>query len=41
MTVTPGENSVFESLSVTDADGEEIEVTDNKFTMPAKDVTVT
>lgn len=41
LTVTPGENSVFESLSVTDADGEEIEVTDNKFTMPAKDVTVT
>lgn len=41
LTVAPGTNYALDTLSVTDADGEEIEVTDNTFTMPAKDVTVT
>ena len=41
LTVAPGTNYALDTLTVTDADGEEIEVTDNTFTMPAKDVTVT
>ena len=41
LTVDPGTNYALDTLTVTDADGEEIEVTDNTFTMPAKDVTVT
>ncbi|MBR0509326.1 MAG: right-handed parallel beta-helix repeat-containing protein [Clostridia bacterium] len=41
LTVAPGTNYALDTLTVTDADGEEIEVTDNTFAMPAKDVTVT
>ncbi len=41
LTVTPQTGAVFESLSVTDSNGDEIELTGNTFTMPAGKVTVT
>ncbi|MBE6982827.1 MAG: hypothetical protein E7435_00865 [Ruminococcaceae bacterium] len=40
LTVTPAENYALTSLTVTDADGNPVAVADNKFTMPAKAVTV-
>ncbi len=41
LTVTPLENYSLKSLRVTDANGEEIEVTNNTFIMPGTAVTVT
>ena len=42
LTVTPAEGYELDTLTVKDADGGDITVdADNKFTMPAKDVTVT
>ena len=41
LTVTPDEDYALESLTVKDAEDNEITVTDNKFTMPASNVTVT
>ncbi len=41
LTVTPAEGYELESLTVKDAGDAEVTVTDNKFTMPATDVTVT
>ena len=41
LTVTPQTGAVFENLSVTDSNGDEIELTGNTFTMPAGKVTVT
>ena len=41
LTVTPDADCSLKSLTVTDADGNEIEVTDNQFTMPDTAVTVT
>lgn len=40
LTATPDEGYEFTSFSVKDSDGNEIEVTDGKFIMPAKNVTV-
>ena len=40
LTITPDAGYRLSSLSVTDADGNPVEVTENKFTMPAGDVTV-
>lgn len=40
LTVTPAEGYIFDALTVKDADGKDVEVKDNKFTMPASDVTV-
>ncbi len=40
LTVTPQTGAVFENLLVTDSNGDEIELTDNTFTMPAGKVTV-
>ena len=41
LTVTPETGYVLDALTVTDASSNTIEVVDNKFTMPASDVTVT
>ena len=41
LTAEPDDNYVPKTLTVTDADGSEIEVTGNQFTMPDKAVTVT
>ncbi len=41
LTVTPESGYVLDALTVTDASSNTIEVADNKFTMPASDVTVT
>ena len=41
LTVTPNDFYVLDSISVKDADENEIAVTNGKFTMPASDVTVT
>ena len=41
LTVTPDEDYALESLTVKDANDNEITVTDNKFTMPVSNVTVT
>ena len=41
LTVTPDAGYVLDALTVTDASSNTIEVADNKFTMPASDVTVT
>lgn len=41
LTVTPAEGYELESITVTDADDGSVTVTDNKFTMPASNVTVT
>ena len=40
LTVTPNPGYKLKELKVTDANGEEITLTDNNFTMPASDVTV-
>ncbi|MBP3785950.1 MAG: InlB B-repeat-containing protein [Bacteroidaceae bacterium] len=40
LTATPGAGYVFESWTVTDADDDPVTVTNNQFTMPAKNVTV-
>lgn len=40
LTLTPDENCEFVSLTVTDSYGNTIEVKDNKFLMPASDVTI-
>ena len=40
LTVTPDQGYMLETLTVVDAEQTEITVTDNKFTMPASDVTV-
>jgi len=40
LTITPDEGFQLVSLTVKDADGNDIEVTDNSFVMPASDVTV-
>lgn len=40
LTITPNAGYRLSSLSVTDADGNPVEVTENKFTMPAGNVTV-
>lgn len=40
LTITPDEGYLFDAVTVKDADGKDIEVKDNKFTMPASDVTV-
>ena len=40
LTVTPDAGYVLDALTVTDASSNTIEVADNKFTMPASDVTV-
>ena len=41
LTVTPETGYVLDALTVTDASSTPVTVTDNKFTMPASDVTVT
>lgn len=41
ITATPDAHYALDTLTVTDENGEEIEVTDNNFVMPAGDVTVT
>ena len=41
LTVTPETGYVLDALTVTDASSNPVTVTDNKFTMPASDVTVT
>ena len=41
LTVTPDAGYVLDALTVTDASSNPVTVTDNKFTMPASDVTVT
>ena len=41
LTVTPDEGYELDALTVTDADGNNVEVTGNTFTMPTSDVTVT
>lgn len=41
LTVTPAEGYMLDTLTVTDAEDGAVVVTDNKFTMPAKNVTVT
>lgn len=41
LTVTPDEGYVLQSLSVVDAGGSVLPVTENRFTMPLSDVTVT
>ena len=41
LTVTPDEGYELQSLSVIDADGSVLPVTENRFTMPQSDVTVT
>ncbi|MBR5419433.1 hypothetical protein IK110_04285 [Candidatus Saccharibacteria bacterium] len=41
ITTTPSEGYELDAITVKDADGAEITVTDKKFTMPAKDVTIT
>ena len=41
LTVTPAEGYQLDALTVKDADGADVEVSDNSFTMPASDVTVT
>lgn len=41
LTVTPDEGYELQSLSVVDADGSVLPVTENRFTMPLSDVTVT
>lgn len=40
LTVTPAEGYMLDTLTVTDAEDGAVVVTDNKFTMPAKNVTV-
>ncbi len=40
LTVTPADDYELDVLTVKDAEGKEITVTDNKFTMPASDVTI-
>ena len=40
MTITPDEHYQLSTLTVTDASSKPVTVTDNKFTMPASDVTV-
>ena len=40
LTVTPDDGYILKTLTVTDASDEEVTVTDNKFTMPATNVTV-
>ena len=40
LTVTPDDGYILKTLTVTDASDEEVTVTDNKFTMPASNVTV-
>lgn len=40
LTITPAEGYALDTLSVTDASGAAVTVTDNAFTMPAGDVTV-
>lgn len=40
LTVSPNEGYELESLTVVDASNNPVDVTDNKFTMPAKDVSV-
>jgi hypothetical protein len=39
--ITPSDNYEVESIEVLDADGNPVEVTDNNFTMPDSDVTIT
>ena len=41
LTVTPDTGYILDNITVTDADSGTVDVTDNKFTMPAKNVTVT
>jgi len=41
LTVAPNTNYVLDAMTVTDGDGEEIDITDNTFVMPAGNVTVT
>ncbi len=41
LTITPAEGYEVESITVTYGDGQTVEVKDNKFTMPAGDVTIT
>jgi len=41
LTITPAEGYEVESVTVTYGDGQEVEVKDNKFVMPAGDVTIT
>ncbi len=41
LTITPADNYELDTLSVIDANNQSVTVTDNKFTMPAADVTVT
>ena len=41
LTVTPSAGCTLVALTVTDADGDAVPVTNNRFTMPASDVTVT
>lgn len=40
LTITPDEGYLFDAVTVKDADGKDIEVKDNKFTMPASNVIV-
>lgn len=40
LTITPAEGYLFDALTVKDADGKDVEVKDNKFTMPASNVIV-
>ena len=40
ISVTPNTGYVVDAITVKDVDGVQITVTDNKFTMPAKDVTI-
>jgi len=41
MTVTPAAGYALDSLTVTDANGNKVTVTDNSFTMPSSNVTIT
>jgi len=40
LTITPAEGYLFDAITVKDADGKDVEVKDNKFTMPASNVIV-
>lgn len=40
LTITPAEGYLIDALTVKDADGKDVEVKDNKFTMPASNVIV-
>lgn len=40
LTISPAEGYLFDAITVKDADGKDVEVKDNKFTMPASNVIV-